>query len=382
MSKQKILILCDWFAPGFKAGGPIRSVVNMCLALENLFEIKVITTDTDLGERKAYDSVKRNEWNNFGKSTQIFYASSERLSIRFIRQLLSVEEPDVVYLNSMYSKYFTLIPLLLYRIHLLPNTKVILNPRGMLKINALGVKKNKKRIFLRFFKLLGLHKQLSFHFTDQVERDEALKLFGIDVSCHLSGNFPTINQNELVESHKNSGTLKLLFVGRIHPIKNLHYLLDCLGKVKHHVFLKVIGFLEDEKYWNDCEKIIDGLPSNIQVQYLGEVKYENVYRYSLESHFLALPTTGENFGHAIFDSLSAGRPVLISTKTPWRDLEQKKIGWDVEIRNDRHFIEKLDQAYEMSQEEYNIWSESAYNFARDYWKNSQLKEAYQKLFQK
>ena len=39
------------------------------------------------------------------------------------------------------------------------------------------------------------------------------------------------------------------------------------------------------------------------------------------SDVFLLPTGGENFGHAIFEALSCGVPVLISDQTPWRGLE-------------------------------------------------------------
>jgi hypothetical protein len=39
-----------------------------------------------------------------------------------------------------------------------------------------------------------------------------------------------------------------------------------------------------------------------------------------------MPTTHENYGHAIIESWGFGRPVLLSDKTPWRDLQEKGLG--------------------------------------------------------
>ncbi len=50
----------------------------------------------------------------------------------------------------------------------------------------------------------------------------------------------------------------------------------------------------------------------------------------------------ENFGHAINEALSAGVPVVISDKTPWRNLQEKGMGWDLPLDNRRAFIEVIE----------------------------------------
>ena len=55
-----------------------------------------------------------------------------------------------------------------------------------------------------------------------------------------------------------------------------------------------------------------------------------------------LPSFSENFGHAINEALSVGVPVLISDKTPWRNLQEKGMGWDLSLDNRRAFIEVIE----------------------------------------
>ncbi|MBN8497849.1 MAG: hypothetical protein J0M32_13465 [Candidatus Accumulibacter sp.] len=55
-----------------------------------------------------------------------------------------------------------------------------------------------------------------------------------------------------------------------------------------------------------------------------------------------LPPFSENFGHAINEALSVGVPVLISDKTPWRNLQEKGMGWDLPLDNRRAFIEVIE----------------------------------------
>src|SRR5690606_33897506 len=44
-----------------------------------------------------------------------------------------------------------------------------------------------------------------------------------------------------------------------------------------------------------------------------------------------LPTLGDNLGHVIAESISAGTRVLISTNPPWRNLNRQGQGWDIDV---------------------------------------------------
>jgi hypothetical protein len=45
--KPTILILNEYYLPGYKAGGPIRSISNLVSWLGDDFNFKIITTDRD-----------------------------------------------------------------------------------------------------------------------------------------------------------------------------------------------------------------------------------------------------------------------------------------------------------------------------------------------
>ena len=47
MEKKKILVFIDWYLPGFRAGGPIRSCANLISHLSDEFDFNIVTTDTD-----------------------------------------------------------------------------------------------------------------------------------------------------------------------------------------------------------------------------------------------------------------------------------------------------------------------------------------------
>jgi len=62
LSRPSLLICADWFAPGYRAGGPIRSVVNLTQLLAASCDVQVLTSCCDLGETRPYDGLAVNQW--------------------------------------------------------------------------------------------------------------------------------------------------------------------------------------------------------------------------------------------------------------------------------------------------------------------------------
>ena len=62
MERRKLLLLTDWFYPGYKAGGPIQSCYNLTLLLRNRFDIYVVCSDRDLNETRPYPGIRSGEW--------------------------------------------------------------------------------------------------------------------------------------------------------------------------------------------------------------------------------------------------------------------------------------------------------------------------------
>ena len=75
-----------------------------------------------------------------------------------------------------------------------------------------------------------------------------------------------------------------------------------------------------------------------------------------KNHLFFLPTLGENFGHIILEAFCAGCPVLISDQTPWRDLEEKGVGWNLPLDQPELFREVLQRFAGMENAEYIKWS--------------------------
>ena len=378
MQQKKILLFTDWFEPGFKAGGPIRSCVNFARNMKSDYRVFIFTGDRDLHDAKPYAGIPVNKWILFEQGIEIFYCPPDMQTRKNIMRQWTAVQPDFIYLNSMFSYRFTILPLLLSRKH--PTVKVILAPRGMLKPSALQFKRSKKKIFLSFFSLTGMQRHIRFHATDAVEMQEITRLFGNNVSVTLAGNFPGYIPAFHTPPVKQPGELKIIFIGRIHPIKNLDFLLKRLPTLSGNITLTVVGGEEDKTYAATCREIVQSFPDRIKVTFAGETTNRNVPAFLAANHIFALPTSGENFGHAIFEALAHGQPVLVSDQTPWRNLQQRKAGWDLPLHQPVLFEDAIRQAVSFDDIELNQWSSGAWEYVRDYVEQNNLKEAYQRLF--
>lgn len=378
-AKPSILLFADWFEPGFKAGGPIRSCVNFARQMKDKYIIYVITTDRDLNTNDPYENIIIDKWTEFEEGINILYCSPRSLNWKNILSKVKSIEPAYIYMNSMYSRFFTIYPLLMHKLGLIRG-KLILAPRGMLKSTAVQYKSAKKNIFFKFFQAIGMHKAVHFHATDNSELDDIKNRFGSNVQASVIPNFPGSLDKDQAAIEKKTKEISLIFIGRLHPIKNLDYLLALLPAIKGKIHLTVIGNEEDNVYAAGCKKMIMGYSSNINVQFEKDIPYKDLHYLIQQHHVLVLPTQGENFGHAIFDALSQGKPVLISDQTPWQNLSLVKAGWDIDLSKKEQFIEALQWVTDFDQLQYNEWSQGAWQYAKRFMEESDINNSYYKLF--
>ena len=380
-SRKKILMITEWYEPGFKAGGPIQACKNVVACLKEEYDFFILCSDRDHGDDSPYPGIPSDQWIISEQGVDIWYASNGFMSSGRILKLLQEVKPDFVYFNSMYSYRYTLLPLwvmLRNRFH----GKVILAPRGMLHKGALEKKYIKKSVFLRMFLLIGWSRRIIFQATDEQEQKDIQHFFTGQVNVSVVEDIPTLNRQPWHGIDKRQGNLKCIFLSRIHPKKNLHFFLNLLHGISADIQIEfdIYGTNDHPEYMEKCKKIVAGLPPNIKVRFMGAITFNKVFETLRLYHVFVLPTLGENYGHAIFESLTTGVPVIISDQTPWRNLESMKVGWDIPLQHKEEFVQAVVQAAGWTQEEYDDWSHSAYRYARDYMGELNALAKYRQLF--
>jgi glycosyltransferase involved in cell wall biosynthesis len=381
LSKKKLLLLTDWYEPGFKAGGPIQSCRNFVAAMHGEFEISVLTSDRDLGETQPYPGIQTNQWIQRPPGISVYYADTGKLNTNKLSALIRERQPDFIYLNSMYSYRFSVIPLLFSWRNKI-TAQVVLAPRGMLQEGALQFKTVKKKFFISLLNIMGVPQRIRFHATDEQEKKDILQHFPRAKSVEEIPNFSAPLPIRLKSIDKNPGRLRAVYISRIIPKKNIVFFLRLLDKLPDDIRLHfdIYGEVEDTGYWEEAKQIIGSLPANISVEYYGSLPHEKVNETLEANHIFVLPSKGENFGHAIFESWSAARPCLISDKTPWHHLKKQLTGWDLSLENEQAWLKALIEAGNWDQSAFDSWCRSSREFAAQHVDQFNLKQSYLRLF--
>ena len=355
-----ILAFTGYYLPGYKGGGPIKTIKNLMDQLGDKQCFKLVTSNRDLGDSVPYSSVKCGSWNSVG-NVEVFYTQSGALGYTQITRILAEKQYDIIYLNSFFSLRFSVFPLLIAK---MLNQTVIVGPRGEFSEGALSLKARKKRVFIKLYSALCLHQNVIFQASSEYEAEDIRKVLGSSVDIQIAEDIGAQEFAEVLHI-SDCSTLNTVFVSRISPMKNLLAALDILKMVKQSVSYDIYGPIEDPEYWAKCEAVINTLPVNIKVEYKGELYPHEVISTLSKYDVFFMPTKGENYSHVIAEALCAGLPVLIADTTPWRDLQSKGIGWDLPLTNTEAFSSAIDDLATMSPEEHHIMRKHVLEWAKN-----------------
>ena len=276
----------------------------------------------------------------------------------------------------LFSYQYSFKPLLVLKFIKSESTKIIC-PRGELHAGALAFGKLKKIVFLKAARFFRIYRNINFHATSDFEADRIKKLIGkstlVSRAVNLSRTPDKIS--EALFNKKKKKITRLIYIGRINPIKNLLLLLEVLSLVNDPVQLRIIGHVDDQRYWSDCQKKINQLSENKNVVLLGALSNKDTLQIMKKSDCLCLLSNSENFGQVIYEALSLGIPVLTSNFTPWNNLELKKAGWNIDIDNVLDIRQVLQTIIDKTEEEWLDFQKGALNLAVDHHKQARFENA-------
>ena len=361
-------------------------------------EFSIFCSNKDL-DGSVLQGVAFDEWVPGNANTKTWYSSSNNI-LPVLKQAIKKEKPDHLFITGIYDWQFNFKPLLFCR-----GVKKIISARGMLHPGALSQKSFKKRIYLQLWKMLGLHTKHTFHATDEAEKRYIQDIFGNEVQVKVAANFPhVLPEQEVIE--KKPGLLKLASIALVSPMKNILLVLEALADwgagsrellgrdtlrqaprnerdkqgdtlrqaprnerdkqddisiVEYNIY----GPVKDERYWEECEALIKKLPATVKVRYHGDIPPAKIAAALAACHVFILPSKSENFGHSLYEALSAGRPVITSNNTPWVNLEAAKAGINVSLNDTNGLQEAIVFFAAMDLPVMQEWSKGARHYAEE-----------------
>jgi len=186
---------------------------------------------------------------------------------------------------------------------------------GQLCSWSLGQSPRRKRVMLALLERRNLAAAAALHVTSTAEAEQTRSL-GLPAPCLQIplGVVPPPWLTQLATT-KAPG-LRLLFLSRLHPKKQLESLLRALALVQRRQpslpwTLQIAGEGEPA-YEASLRRLAAGLGLASRCQWLGFVSGEAKWQLLAGASWFVLPSALENFGIAVVEALAAGTPVLIS----------------------------------------------------------------------
>ena len=371
-----ILIFIDWYEPAFRAGGPVRSVVNLVSRLSGRYRFSVITSAFDYGNPEAMAHVPHDQWVERANGEQVKYCS--KLGFMDCYRAIRASDCDRVYIQSMFSPRYGIFPLLAAR---LSGKKVIVAPRGMLHPTALAIKRRRKMVFLRIARLLGLYRNVLFQAVDNWEADFIREQFP-QHRVFRATNMAALPGQRDPSVRKYPDKLRVVSVARISPEKNNLFLLRMLAQLPFPVEADIYGAPGgDSKYNEQFRLAIRQLPAHVEVRWDGFLSPEELGEKLQQADWFALPTLGENFGHAIFEAMANGIPVIIGDNTPWKNLVASGAGYDLPARDEQAWLQAFEAAFHTGAAQYTAMSAAALELVKKTAGSDTSYEQYRDLFE-
>ena len=362
-----MILFTEYYTPAHQAGGPITSIKNLYALLQHKITMIIVCSAYDLNATDVMPNIILNQEHKGRYYTQASFGQLLRLA-KWIFQ----KRDEVFYINGLYTWHLSLLPALLGK-------QLIIAPRGMLQSSSFEQRGLLKKVYLAIYKFVLKFKQISWHATSEAEVAEIKSFMGEHARIAFIQNIPATPIEEINKIPKATKELKLVCLALIGQMKDHLRLIRVLQACQLPIELDLYGPIKDAAYWDACKQLIASNTSVARIKYKGMLTAEQVPEVLQNYHASILLSKGENFGHAIFESLALGRPVILSDKTPWRFTDTAGACFGIEA--EEALIAHLHTLYTEDQAAWEKRAEAAWQYAQTYMRQANFEAAYTDLFQ-
>ena len=339
--RPEILVLSFRFCRGIEATGPNQSLLNMARALPE-YRFRFIGTAVE-GDRPGI-------WGRM-EGLELLPLAPSWLGRRGLRSAIRNSKARLILLNSFFDPRLSLPVLMMRRFGLIPRIPLLLAPRGEFFPPALAIKPARKRFHIEMVRRLGLLKKVSIQATSEEEAARIREVIPFAERILLGPNVRVPAEPPPHLPRAPGKPLRIAFVGRIAPIKNLDFAIRTIARSKIAAVFDIYGPAVDPIYLAHCRAVAEEVSTpQLTVNWRGEIPNREIMNALAAHDLLFQPSASENYGHAIVEALLAGTPVLISDGTPWRGLEAAGVGWDLPLSDPEAFARALRETAGLSSE--------------------------------
>lgn len=375
---KTILIIMGRYLPGYKDGGPVRSIKNLVDRLGDEYDFHILTVDRDHGDQKPYPGIKVRDWNQVG-AAKVYYVEPGGFDAETVEKLAA--EAELVYMCGCFNDYARTTLKLKKQGRI--KCRVVIAAMGLFSPGAFHIKYPKKKAYMTLLKGLGYFKGIEWSATSEEEAADIRREAGKDAVCHLAEDLPRKPEDVEHATRTDTGNLRVIFLSRISRKKNLLFAAKVLQQVSGDITFDIYGNMEDVSYWKECEEELKKLSGNVKWAYKGEADAEQVVKIFAEYDVFLFPTMAENYGHVIFEAMAGGCVPVISDKTPWTEEKTEKCGTVLELDREnavKDFAEAVEKYAGMTRQEKQEAAKRCIAFAGAY-RAGEAEEQYREMFE-
>ncbi len=364
---RNILIVMGRYLPGYKDGGPVRSIKNLVDRLGTEYKFHILTVDRDHGDTQAYPGIQYDTWNQVGDA-KVWYVQPGGFTKEVVKRL--ADEVDLVYVCGCFNDYARTVMALKKRNVI--KVPVVIASMGLFSPGAFRIKYPKKKAYVMVLKDLGYFDKVAWSATSEEEAADIRRQVGKHAICYLAEDLPRKPVDIHREKSSDRGYCKVVFLSRISRKKNLTYAAEILRKwgetyPNQQIQFDVYGNKEDPVYVAECEEQLKQLPENVEYHYRGIAPAEEIIETFAKYDVFLFPTRGENYGHVIFEAMAGGCVPIISNQTPWTEEKMGHCGYMIPLSEPiETWTETLEQYMLLEQSEKERLAKKSMDFAKEY----------------
>jgi len=301
---------CYW--PAIEFGGPVRSIANLARAQTELGHEVVVHTTNLRGA--VEESPVSPGWHDVD-GVRVHYAqgmvprsyfTAPGLPGALFRTLSA--DIDIVHLHGLWV-FTTLIGARLSEVMRVP---FVVAPRGSLNRWARSHKQWKKLAYLRLVEQRTLERAAAIHFTTSAERDE----FDSPLPSVVVPNAIGLEGLLGIAPVHPKGSLRLLIVGRIHPVKGFDLLLPALAAARDEgcaLDLTVAG-PDEGGYEATVKRLVREHRLDDVIRFTGKLERPELAEEFARADAVIVPSHQESFGMSAAEGMASARPVVVSER--------------------------------------------------------------------
>lgn len=334
---MKVLHVIPSYEPAWAFGGTVTATTNLCrtMARQGL-DITVYTTDAD--GKGGHLDVTLNEPLDLGGVKVCYFYCDLGLKKAFYSSMLSkriketVKDFDLVHVSAIWQW----IQVNVNRACKNSQIPYIVSPNGSFIRYAWKQNILKKRPYWYLVGRKTIEDSAAIHFTTEVEREDSLftlrplkpiPTFVVPNGIGLKKGARTQDMREVLNIPEDK--FLMLFLGRIHRIKGIEYILEALALIRDwEVYLLIVGPQEDREYYNYLRALSRELNVDNNIVWHEAVNGNEVSNFYDCSNLYVLPSYSENFAMTVVEAMACGLPVLISKNVGiWREVQADGAGF-------------------------------------------------------